>query len=313
MPLLTRRAILMAKIESTYGTDSAPVGGTDAVLARNVNLRPLQTEFVDRALVRPYLGNSERLPAARFVELEFEVEVQSSGTAGTAPAYGPLLRACGLAQTVSAGVSVSYSPVSSGFESVSIYHNQDGVRHRLLGARGTVRFVFNVRQIPVMRFTFTGLYVAVDDAALPTPTYTAWRAPAVVNNQNTPTFQLHGINASAIPLESLEVDLGNTVVYRSLVGAELVLITDRQSAGTARFEASTVAVQNWWSRIVAATLGNLSLVHGVGAGNVVTLASSTVQITEPTYSDSDGIVMMGAALQFIPTSAGNNELTLTLT
>lgn len=314
MPLLTRRAILMAKLESTYGVDSAPAGATDAVLARNVSLRPLQTEFVDRALVRPYLGNSERLPAARFVELEFEVEVQSSGTPlGTVPAYGPLLRACGLAQTVAAGASVAYTPVSTGFESVSIYHNQDGVRHRLLGARGSVRFVFNVRQIPVMRFRFLGLYVAVDDAALPSPTYTAWRAPTVVNNQNTPTFQLHSINASAIPLEALEVDLGNQLVYRSLVGVELAQITDRQASGTVRFEASTVAVQNWWSRIVAATLGNLSLVHGVGAGNVFTLASSNVQITEPNYSDSDGNVMLGASLQFIPTGTGNNELSLTLT
>jgi hypothetical protein len=201
MPLLTRKAVLMAKIEGTYGTDSVPVGATDAVLARNIIPRPLQTEFVDRELVRPYLGNSERLPAARFVELEFEVEVASSGALGTAPAYGALLRACGFAQTINAGVSVVYAPVSGSFESVSIYHNQDGVRHRLLGARGTVRFVFNVRQIPVMRFRFIGLYVAVDDSALPVPTYTPWRTPVPVNNQNTPTFQLHSINAAAIPLD----------------------------------------------------------------------------------------------------------------
>ena len=313
MPLLTRKAVLMAKIEGTYGTDSVPVGATDAVLARNIIPRPLQTEFVDRELVRPYLGNSERLPAARFVELEFEVEVASSGALGTAPAYGALLRACGFAQTINAGVSVVYAPVSGSFESVSIYHNQDGVRHRLLGARGTVRFVFNVRQIPVMRFRFIGLYVAVDDSALPVPTYTPWRTPVPVNNQNTPTFQLHSINAAAIPLEAIEVDLGTQLVYRSLVGVELAQITDRQAVGSARFEASTVAVQNWWSRIVAATLGNLNLVHGVGAGNVVTLASANVQLLEPTYSDSDGNVMMGVNMGFIPTGTGNNELSLTLT
>jgi hypothetical protein len=98
-----------------------------------------------------------------------------------------------------------------------------------------------------------------------------------------------------------------------MVGVELAQITDRQAVGSARFEASTVAVQNWWSRIVAATLGNLNLVHGVGAGNVVTLASANVQLLEPTYSDSDGNVMMGVNMGFIPTGTGNNELSLTLT
>ena len=98
MALLTRKRLLLAEIESTYGTDPTP-GAADAVLVRDLNITPVQSDVVSRDLVRPYLGASEQLLANTRVECTFSVELAGSGTAGTAPRFGSVLKACGLAET----------------------------------------------------------------------------------------------------------------------------------------------------------------------------------------------------------------------
>ena len=310
MSLLTRRAIILAKIELVYGTDPTPTGAADAILVRNLNPTPLDAQFVDRALVRPYLGSSTRLPTAKSIALEFEVEVAGSGAAGTPPKYGPLLRACGFAETISAGVSVAYAPVSSAFESVTIYFNQDGVLHKATGCRGNVSVELNALQIPVYKFRFVGIFATPTDTALPTPDFTGFQVPLPVNKVNTPTFTMHGF---AGVLAQLQLDMANQIVFRSLVGFEGVLLTDRQPAGRVSMEATTVAAKDWWTSIANATTGALSLIHGVTPGNKVTIAAPNLQITDPTYADSDGIVMLNGNIAAIPGTSGNDEVSITCT
>ena len=60
--------------EGTYGTDPTPTGA-DAVLVRDLNIVPLQSDVVSRDLVRPYLGASEQLLANTRVECTFSVEL----------------------------------------------------------------------------------------------------------------------------------------------------------------------------------------------------------------------------------------------
>ena len=115
MALLSRKRLILAKSETTYGTDSTPTGSADAVLVRNLEITPIQADVVSRDLVRPYYGNSDQLLANTRVECTFEVELAASGTAGTAPRYGSILKACGMAETIVATTSVTYAPVSSSF------------------------------------------------------------------------------------------------------------------------------------------------------------------------------------------------------
>lgn len=98
MPLLSRKRLILTKIESTYGTDSSPAG-TDAVLVRNLEITPIEAETVSRDLIRPYLGNSAQILSQTRVVITFEVELAGSGTAGTASRVDSLLRSCGFAAT----------------------------------------------------------------------------------------------------------------------------------------------------------------------------------------------------------------------
>ena len=307
MPLFQRRALLLAKIETTSGTDSVPVVGTDAMLARNVTLRPLVTQTADRAVLRGYMGGSEQLVVGEYVEAEFEIEAASAGTSAiTVPRYGPLMRACGCAQTIGAS-DVTYAPISTGFVTATLYVYMDSVLHRLLGAVGDVRLVMQAGQIPVYRFRFIGMYAVPTDATPGAASFTGWQVPLGIRDANVPTLTVHSGTKAAQPVRSFEAGLGNSLVYRNLVGASACLITDRQAAGSIEIQAESVATRDWWTIVRNATTAAVSVVIGTGAGNVVRVNAPRVQMTDPQYSELDAIVMLQMGMRFVPNS-GNDEL-----
>ena len=310
MPLYTRKRLILAEIEATYGTDPVPTGA-EAILVRNLEITPLQAETVSRNLVRPYLGQSDQLLAQTRVEVTFEVELAGSGAAGTAPAYGPVLRSCGLSETISASTSVTYAPESAGFESTTIYFFNDGIRHKVTGCRGSFSMSAEVGQIPFISFTMTGIYNAPTDETLPTPTYSNQAAPLIFKNGNTSSFSAFSYSGC---LQSLNFDISNSVVYRELVGCNKeVIITDRAPSGTCVIEAPSIATKDFFTIANGSTTGSITFLHGTTAGNRVTFTSAQSDIGSPTYSDMDGIQMLNLPFIATPTSAGNDELSLVYT
>jgi hypothetical protein len=310
MPLLSRKRLILAKIESTYGTDSTPAG-TDAVLVRSLEVTPIEADVVSRDLIRPYLGNSDQLLANVRVNCSFEVELAGSGTAGTAPRYDALLKACGMSGTVVAATSVTYAPVSSSFSSCTIIYNVDGVQHKLTGARGTVTMNCQLGEIPTLQFEMTGIYNAPTDTAQPSVTYSAQATPLIFREGNTSAFSFFSYSGC---LMSVDVNLANEVVYRELIGCtKEILITDRKPAGTVVIEAPTIATKDYFSLALAGTTGNLTFQHGTTAGNRVTFTASQVDATQPAYTEQDGIQMLSVPYVALPTTAGNNEFSLAYT
>jgi hypothetical protein len=385
MPLLSRKRLLLTKIESTYATDSSPAG-TDAVLVRNLEITPIEADTVSRDLIRPYLGHSQQILSQARVSITFEVELAGSGTSGTASRVDSLLRACGLAATttssdvtgtaqagsagsitLAAGASstddfysgmvitltsgtgsgskgvivdyvgstkvatvqkstaaftpdgtsaysiesnVRYRPVSTGFESATIYFNNDGILHKATGCRGTFTMNCEVGQIPTIAFTMTGIYNAPTDTAAPATTYSDQATPLIFKAGNTSAVSVLGYADCC--LMSVNLDIANEIVYRELVGCtKQVLITNRAPAGEVMIEAPTIAAKDYFTIANNDTTGLLTFMHGTTAGNQVTMLAPIVDILNPTYSDSDGIQMLTLPYVAIPSSAGNDELTLT--
>lgn len=307
MPLLSRKRLILAKTETTYGTSAAPAG-SDAILVRNLDITPLEADVVSRDLVRPYLGNSDQLLANPRVRVTCEVELAGSGTAGTAPRYDALLKACGMASTIVATTSVTYAPVSSNFSSCTIAYNIDGVQHLLTGCRGTFTMNCQLGQIPTLQFEMTGVFNTPTDVAQPAVTYAAQASPLIFREGNTSAFSFLGYSGC---LMSVEFNMANETVYRELVGCtKEVLITDRKPAGTVVIEAPTMAQKNYFTDALASSTGSLSFTHGTAAGNRVVFTASQADITQPTYSDSDGIHMLNLPYVALPTTVGNNEFSL---
>lgn len=305
----TRNAVLLVKLQPVAGTDAAPTGAANAIMAMNISAQPVSAEFAKRNNIKPYLGNMGSVPVAIHAEITFEVELAGAGAAGTAPKYGPLLRACAFGETVTPGTSVVYAPVSNAMEFATLHYNLDGVLCKMTDAKGTVSFELNAKGIPVMKYKFIGLYCTPTDAALPAGVdYSGFKDPVAVNKDNTPTATLHGVQGK---VQSISVDMANTLVYRNLIGAESIELPERQPTGSFVMELDTVASKDWFTTIKNGTLGTLSVVHGKTAGNIVELAAPKVQILDPSFSDSDGIVMLSTKLDIQP-NTGNDEFVLTV-
>ena len=294
----------LVAIEATYGTDAAPVAA-DAIIMSNVSFTPLEGDEVNRDLILPYLGNQGMVITGQYGRLECDVEIAGSGTAGTVPAYDALMRACGLAQTVTVDTSVEYSIVEDDQEAVSIYFIQDKVQHVLLGARGTVSLSFAPSQIPHFRFSMTGLIGTITDASNPAVTMDGWETPVAVSKANT-TMSLFGWASVA---ESLSIDLGWTVTPRFLIGDELILLSDRSSTGTAVVEAKAISEIDWFVAAKDRTRGALSLIHGTVAGNIVEITAPSVEIGKPTQGETNGIVNYSLPLALCP-DTGLDELSI---
>lgn len=310
MPKYTRNTVLLAKLESTPGSDANPTGASDAIAIRNFQPRPLEGTALEREQIRAAFGNNPQILVNQYSEITFEVELAGSGDAGTEPVFGPLLESCGLDKTVVADTSVTYAPVTPVTKSVSIYLFLDGVLHKMIGCRGSVAFELTNQSIPFMRFTMRGTFVNPTDTN-PTGVAFSQIAAVPVNPTNTTPFTIF---TESPCIEALSIDLANTLERRDLINCTpQTLVTARNVGGSLEFEMPSVAAWNVWAAVAASSLGVLSVKHGQTAGNIVTLASSYCQLSGMEYTEaSGGVRHIRSPLRLVP-SSGNDELSVAFT
>ena len=311
MPKLLRNRSILAKAESSYGSDPTPTGSANYVQVIDLNIEPIVSDEVSRDLIRPYMGNYEVIPANTRVNVTFDVEMAGSGSAGTAPKYGAILKACGLSETVVSSTSVTYAPVTTPSDSVTLFVNYDGIRHKVTGARGTFSLNCEVNNIPRISFSLTGIFNAPTDTALPTVTVSNQASPLIFKNGSTSNFAIFGFAAA---LQSWNLDFNNEVIYRELVGGtKEVLITDRRPSGTAVIESPALSAHNFFTDYTGTSTGTNTWLHGTVAGNKVTVSCPQTDLGQPTYEESDGITMLSLPFMATPTASANNEFSLVYT
>lgn len=312
-----RNTAIQAKIESVYKTDPTPTGAANAILVSNVTINALNAQNVSRDLVRPWLGGSEQLVGTAYKEISFDVEIAGSGTAGVAPAFAPLLRACGLAEAVTEDTRVDYTPISTAFESVTIYVYDDGVLHKYLGARGTFEIAKGLAGRPVFRFRFLGIDGG-DSAANPSGTdFSDFVKPLVITDTNTGDVTLGCTYSSgslsggtAYPSRGLDVSLGNEVVHTPLLGAEEIDITQRDVTGAVQLDLTASQEVSLMSTVKANTTQGLGLQHGTAEGNIVITFLANAQLINPSKQDINGRRLIGFDIRAVPGASGNDDLRL---
>jgi len=310
--LLNNKRVLISKIETVYGTDSVPVG-TDAILISEAKLTPLVADTEKRGNLRPYLGRDKEIHVGENVQLTFSCEVAGAGSAallaGTAPAFGKLLRACGFSETITIAQDAVYSPVSASFESITHVFNLDGQNHKMTGCRGTVSIVQDVNKLPKFQFAFTGIYNAPSSVAAVTPDFSAFQTPEPAGKGRTGQFSLGGW--AGVPI-SLTTDIANSVVFHQTLTTNEIKITDREPAGQLRVEATDLSTKNFFTEALANGTGALSIQHGQTSGNIVVIDAPNTQILKPDYGDLNGMATVDMGLAFIPGNSGDDELTITV-
>jgi hypothetical protein len=297
--LKTRSKYLLAKIETVYGTDPTPAAANAIItsgLAREVYAGPVVSRENDRST----LGARQQLNTAPMVTQSFAVEFMGSGTLGTPPNMGVLLRACGMAETITASTMVEYEPVSASFESITNYYDRGSERQIAKGVRGNAGLSFVAGQIPKFNFQLKGLYAKPANQAPVTPAPTPNRSPYPVNKVNTTDCT---IGVYDLILQSLELDFGQQVDHVNLVNYEEVLIGDRTMSGTIVCLAPHIGTKDMFALV------EFQLIHGP-ATDIIQLDAPAMQLTGINEVDIFGEQGYSMTFNLIPVS-GDDELKIT--
>ena len=318
MPRYIRNTVILAKVETTSGTDATPTGASDAVLVSNMTITPLDAQNVSRDLVRGYFGGSEQLVATASVKCSFSVELAGSGAAATAPQWGDLLLGCAMAESsLTTPNRFEYTPLSSALKSLSIYYYDDGVLHKLLYCMGNVKLSAKIGERPMLNFDFVGVDGGISATTNASPTLTAWKTPPTMAKANVvditlgSTYATGAITGGTVySSNGLELDFGNAVQYVPTLSSESVDITQREVTGSMELDLTAANEVSFMATVKANITQSLALTIGTATGNKMIIHAPAVQLINPSKRDVNGRRFIGYDLRLVPTAAGsgNDEL-----
>ena len=304
--ILSNRQVVAAKVETTEGTAIA-LAGTDA------NFQVMEPKFeadvsmFERKILDISLSPFKMIPGTRLGKFSFKVENKGSGTAGTAPAFGKLLRACGFLETVVAVTSVTYTPdqAVANVPSVSMGLYRDGLRKLVRGARGNVKYSAKNGEPGMWEFEFVGVYDGVADVALITPSGVETTVPIPLL---TAQFSVAAFSAFC---SQVSFDMSNVLAPRADInkaeGYISTIITGRDPKGSFDPEDELVANHDFYGRWLAGTTGVLTFRHTGSAGNICIVSAPVCQYVKVSETERNGIATMGADFLMARSVVGGND------
>lgn len=307
-PLIEARSQLAAKVEDVEGT-AETLAAANAILARNIKFDPdinVEELGLQSSSLSPFAG----VAGSRMARMTFECELKGSGAAGTPPEVSPLIRACGFLETTSAGVSVTYTPASSGLKTLTMAKYIDGKRYLMAGARGNFTINLNAGKPGIIAFDFLGTSISDSDTSLLSGiTYQTTRAQPFQNASLT-------IDTYAAILEALSVESGNSVELRdsanALQGYLSAIIGKRNMKLKLNPEDVLIATHDFWDDWEKGTLVALSATLGATAGNICTITAPKVQYNKIGQGERKGYAVNEIDASLIRNS-GDDEISIAFT
>lgn len=309
----SNRVVMAAKVETTEGTAIA-LAGADA---NNLIMDPkfdADIPMFARQFINNSLSPHKQIATTRGGAIGFKCEVKGSGTAGTAPAFGKLLRACGFGETVVGATSVTYAPKSAiaDVPTLTLATYRDGVRKAIKGARGNVKYNAKSGEPGVLEFEFIGVYDAVTDASILTPSGVETTSPPSLLSA------AFSIASFAAFVSQISFDMANVLERRGDINTDSgfisTLLTGREPKGSFDPEDELVATHDFYGKWLAATTGALTWKHGATAGNICTFTAPAVQYTKIGEGDRNGIATLATDfLMARSDAAGDDELSIAFT
>lgn len=313
--LRVQNEVILAKSETTYNTDAVPTAGTNAILVRSVSFAPEGLRMIDRGAIRSSIGSLQQIYGGELKRIQFECEVKGSGAAGTAPEIAPLLKACGLAETVNAGTSVVYKPTSTNQSSATIYYYEGGRKlHILTGCRGNATLRAEAGGILLIQFDLVGHWTQPTDASQPSPTYNSQVPKPLIALSG---FSINGV--STLTCRSWQWSFNNKLSFSPSMSATDgygdVIIADRPVSGEAVVETELDSVIDVDALITAGTrFAFASGTIGGTAGNrvAVTTPSSSTYLSNMALGDGEGIRLRTYSMM-VDDSTPDQEVSITFT
>ena len=270
-----------------YGEDYIAGGATPAaMLTSGCEITPFDGEEIDRNLDDGKSGSSQVLLVGTHVKMTIPLEVAGSGTANVPVPYAAVLEICGRNKTAAAD-NVTYSRLTDGSEKdATIYFYMDGALHKCTGARGALKFGAKKGELAKFTAEVTALYGGVVSNTFAKPDVSAFVDPVNVGAKHS-SFTLDGDNYSLIDIEFND---GNDVKYFDNIGGEKVEIADFNPDGTLTIEAPDIDSFDPFAIATSHALMPIEMTHGSVAGNIISVASTSIQLGRPSYENTDELI-----------------------
>lgn len=312
--MLVNREIVLAKEETTYNTDAAPTASANAMLIENPAWAFDSQRMLDRPAVRTSFGKLQKIFGGTLKMISFDVEMKGSGTAGTAPELGPLLKSCGLTETIVAVTSVTYafSSTLSDYKSLTIWYYQDGTVHKMTGCVPmSASFNADVGSTPKWSFSFAGHDSGRTDLALATPTYASTAPVPFIGATFT-------IQSYAAIVSKLSLDFGLSAAKPSSVNATdgfgQLLITGREPTGSIDPQDTIVATHDWLGKFKTGASGTLTTgTIGSTAGNRWAMSVGKLYYDAPSPGDASGIRTLSVPFNITDETTVNSDISIVFT
>lgn len=306
---LVHRELIFVGVQASQGAPVA-LGSCESVLVGGLGWSHEGARMNERDRVRRSKGRLPQVFGGTLVQITGNIELKGSGSAGTPPEFGAILRACGLLETIVASTSVTYTPVSDAQEFLTVYYFDDnGVQRVITDAKGNISFNAEVGAIGTGEFTITGHESgSPSDETIPAESYDDTTPPPFI----AAGFTVGGY-ADAV-IGSLTLDPANEIVTppdaNSADGYGTVRIARRDVQGSFNPEATSVATQTWvadWKSGVSKALD--TGVIGATAGNQWQITCPAIKYREVGAGDRESVriyeIAFGAA-----EDAGDDEFSL---
>lgn len=227
MTLIRKKSVLLAKIETTYGTAIA-LSGTDGAF------HVYNAELTHNIVENPREGQrgATKLTSTKgqsSATLTFQMDWMLQATAHPM-GWTTFMPACGLTKkSATDAYELQLAPPgTSGVKTLSMGVYIDGVVKKIRGAMGTFSISARAGDRFTFNYTFTGVWDGFADVALPSPSY------PVGTNYDVQRFAASAvtIGGAATPVSSFNFDLGNVVnlIESNTVdeGFLYAMVTDRR-------------------------------------------------------------------------------------
>lgn len=304
MDRLTNRRLILGKIQTAHDVDPLPTPAANAIEVFDLKFDLLKADKKEIKPVRPFPGGKASKLANQHLTVSFKVQWAGSGTAGVAPKYAHLLRACSLAEIVTANTRVDYKPINSAQEEMTLYYNEDGLLHKLINCKGDVSLAAGIGDVPMLAFSFTGMKGGRVVEALPGGAVYVGFKDALIVSSDISTLTL---NSTAYPSNGLDVSLGNAVAYKERTSQKQIRSTDRSASGKLTLDLDPTQQQAIMTTLEASGTFPLSFVHGTTAGNICSITAPAIQLLDPSEEDDNGTLLHGYSFDALPLS-GNDEV-----
>ena len=309
--LLAQRRALLAKIETTLGTDAQPTAAENAILVADLSLAPLLAEQARRTQNLAYFASPERHVATPHAELSFAVECAPAATAQQTPAWDPLLKACGCSAS-SDNNTLVYKPSSATTQTLSLHIYMHETRHVLTACRGTFSIRLEAQEFPLLLFQFRGRYTTPQNYPFPQGDTDSFALPALPSSSSLPSFTLGEQNERlSLGVERFQFNLNNSFPFSPRLNEESIDIVAREPDATLVIRDPGTAQRNLFATAEQGQKIPLQFTLGTEPGKRMHFRCPKVQPQPPQYRESDGLQYLNLPLVCLP-DAGDDEFSLTL-